>query len=145
MFAGMAVRLAVDLGLHLEPGPEASISDEDRRLNRLLFWSVVIQDFALAFGTGRQTTFRMSEITQSLPTEGDLATANAGRGASDGPRHPFIWAAKQMFSYGRLIELLNSHAPDTDGRKSQEVQRCKIRAIKQYAQLPSDMRWNVTK
>ena len=137
MFAGMAVRLAVDLGIHLEPGEEAGISHEDRRRNRLVFWSVVLLDFALSFGTGRQPSMRVSEITQGLPTDADMGTTP----------HPFPSAARMMLSYGRLIELLNSHSRDeaTAGTRLADMHRAKLKAIREYGSLPAAMRWNVTK
>lgn len=138
MFAGMAVRLAIDLGIDREI-EEEGISADDRRLNRLVFWSVVLLDFALAFGTGRQPTFRVAEITQTLPTDEDLPVAPGTA------RHPFPFACQMMLSYGRLIELLNTRIADEDGSIEREAQRCKIKAIKAYAQLPPDMRWDVQK
>lgn len=141
MFAGMAVRLAVDLGLHLDPPEEAGICPEDRRLNRLVFWSVVLLDFALAFGTGRQPTFRVDEITQSVPQDEDVTTQQGPEALT----HPFPYAVKQMFSYGHLIETLNSRKFGLDVDAQLEIQRARIMSIKEYAQLPLDLRWNVTK
>lgn len=141
MFAGMAVRLAVDLGLHLDPPEEAGIGPEERRLNRLVFWSVVLLDFALAFGTGRQPTFRVDEITQCLPRDEDVAKLSG----PDPLSHPFPYAVKQMFSYGYLIETLNSRKFGLDADAQQEIQRARILSIKEYAQLPLDLKWNVTK
>ena len=140
MFAGMAVRLAVDLGIHLEPGDEAGISAEDRRRNRLVFWSVVLLDFALSFGTGRQPSIRVSEITQSIPTEEDMGPAKDGS-----LPHPFPYAARMMFSYGRLIELLNSREEDVEGSRPKEMHKAKMKAVREYGSLPMSMRWNVAK
>ena len=138
MYAGMAVRLAFDLGIHLDVGEEAGFTAEDRRLNRLLFWSVVLLDFALAFGTGRTPTIRVPEVTQLLPTDEDM-------GQTSLVRHPFPYAVELMFSYGRLIELLNMRDAPTDGSHSKEIQKCKMGAFKLYSQLPKDMRWSPTK
>ncbi|OCF32313.1 hypothetical protein I316_05981 [Kwoniella heveanensis BCC8398] len=136
MFTGMAVRMAIDLGLHLDPPEDAQIPPSERRLNRLVFWSVVLLDFALAFGTGRQPTLRVEEITQLLPTEEDVAPASI--------MNPFPFAAKQMLAYGQLITVLNS------GRQRlEEVEKAVIlarsRAIQVYNTLPQDLHWNVTK
>ena len=137
MFAGMAVRMAIDLGLHLDPGDDVDISAEDRRQNRLVFWTVVLLDFALAFGTGRQPTFRVDEITQRLPTESDVPMT--------GVRHPFPYAVSQMYSYGSLIELINSRKANEAGIELQkEIQAAKFRAIKAYGELPEDLQWNVS-
>jgi len=139
MFAGMAVRLAIDLGLHLHVDDETGIADEDKRLNQLVFWAVVLLDFALAFGTGRQPTFRVAEISQPLPADEDLPVT------PHSPRHPYPYACRMMFSYGRLIELLNSTEPDVDGSKQRNIQKCKLKAVREYAHLPPDIRWDVQK
>ncbi|WVQ94609.1 hypothetical protein IAU59_001689 [Kwoniella sp. CBS 9459] len=135
MFTGMAVRMAIDLGLHLDPPEEAQISSSERRLNRLVFWSVVLLDFALAFGTGRQPTLRVEEITQLLPTDEDVPTTSV--------QNPFPFAARQMLAYGQLITVLNSGK-----QKIEEAEKAVIlarsRAIQVYNTLPQDLHWNVT-
>ncbi|KAL7419454.1 aminopeptidase [Cryptotrichosporon argae] len=161
MYTGMAVRMAVDLGLHLDPGPESDIAEDERRLNRLVFWSTLVLDFALSFGVGRQTTFRPEEITQLLPTDEDIQvraaghvdvadpdptstsprTAMARSMAEAGPRRsPFPHAARMMVSYGRLINLLNGQH---DEESEREAMAARETAIREYSRLPEDMVWNV--
>ncbi|ORY23128.1 fungal-specific transcription factor domain-domain-containing protein [Naematelia encephala] len=151
MFTGMAVRMAIDLGLHLvsegdcraddqDPGEESDISAEERRLNRLVFWSVLLLDFALAFGVGRQTTFRVEEITQALPNEADIHPLGI---SGDHPRSPFPFAARQMISYGPLINLLNG-AQIHQADYGKLVQHARAQAMREYNNLPQDMQWNVT-
>lgn len=68
--------------------PESSTaSAEDRRLNKLTFWSVLLMDYALAFGVGRQTAIRPNDITQTLPDEDDIHPGGIVEGI---PRSPFI-------------------------------------------------------
>lgn len=158
MHTGCAVRMAYDLGLHLvgvdfamtgrrsdrQDSSEAldAISDEPR-LNRLLFWSVLIMDHALAFGVGRQTTFRLEDITQALPTEEDM---HPGGLPPDSPRSAFPYAAKQMLSYGPLINMLNSNHANVDPVKlDADIQNARASAMVEYNQLPDDMQWNVGK
>ena len=69
-----------------DPGKESSISPEERRLNRLVFWSVTLLDFALAFGVGRPTTFRIEDVTQPLPTQENIWPNGIPQGM---PRSPF--------------------------------------------------------
>lgn len=134
MFTGLAVRMSVDFGLHLTPPPESAMSERDRRLNRLTFWSVLLMDYALSFGVGRQTAFRPEDITQTLPSEDDISGA-------EGARSPFPYAARMMLSYGPLINALNrGYAPGYGGTK---VETARAAAIKEYARLPADMQWNV--
>ncbi|ORY29983.1 fungal-specific transcription factor domain-domain-containing protein [Naematelia encephala] len=147
MMTGLAVRMALDLGLHINPPADANITEEDRRLNRLVFWAVLNMDYALAFGVGRSTTFRVEDITQLLPTEEDLhPTSSPSTVGPDHPRSPFPFAAKQMISYGPLINMLNR--PVTEDDKEEQyiqaaMQAARAKAIKEYNQLPHDMLWNV--
>ncbi|WVF67007.1 hypothetical protein IAT40_001750 [Kwoniella sp. CBS 6097] len=135
MFTGMAVRMAIDLGLHLDPPEDARISASERRLNRLVFWSVVLLDFALAFGTGRQPTLRVEEITQPLPTSEDVGTASI--------INPFPFAARQMLAYGQLITVLNSGRQRLEEAETAVI-LARSRAIQVYNTLPQDLHWNVT-
>jgi hypothetical protein len=127
MFTGMAARMAIDLGLHLEPPPGEREGDEDR-LDRLAFWSVLLLDYALCFGTGRTTTFRPEEVTRRLPDPED---------------GPFAHAARMMRAYGGLINLLNAPAhlrPD-----EAEVAAARAAAVAEYNALPPDMAWSASK
>ena len=113
---------------------------EDRRLNRLVFWSVVLLDYALSFGVGRQTTFRVEEITQSLPTEEDIRP----NGSGDSPRSPFPFTARQMLLYGPLINILNGCRGEMLAVEK-ELQLVRVKAMKEYNHLAADMTWNVAK
>lgn len=150
MMTGLAVRMSIDMGLHLDP-PDGSMSDDDKRLNRLVFWSVLLMDYALSFGVGRQTAFRPEDITQTLPTQDDLDHAHQappsstshdarGGGLDDSPRSPFPFACKMMLAYGPLINGLNR------GRGGdKDVHAARAAAIREYSRLPPDMQWNVAK
>lgn len=96
-------------------------------------------DNALSFGVGRQTTFRVEDITQILPTDTDIPSASG-----ENVRSPFSFAAQMMMSYGPLINMLNREqgaAPQND----QDLQSALARAIRAYNELPQDMQWNVSK
>jgi hypothetical protein len=153
--------MAYDLGLHLvrilshqylqgsllinQNSTDAidAVSKEEARLNRLVFWSVLIMDHALAFGVGRQTTFRLEDITQQLPEDEDI---HPGGLSSDTPRSAFPYAARQMFSYGPLINMLNSNHGDADPIKLEsDIANARATAMVEYNCLPEDMQWNVGK
>ncbi|BEI95017.1 uncharacterized protein CcaverHIS019_0705980 [Cutaneotrichosporon cavernicola] len=129
MFTGMAVRMAIDLGQHLEP-PHDPEREEEERLDRLTFWSVLLLDYALCFGTGRTTTFRPDEVTRRLPSLEDT-----GGG-------PFPHAARMMRAYGGLINLLN--APPHLRPDESEVAAARAAAVAEYNNLPPDMAWSAT-
>ncbi len=129
------------------PSSDLPISGEDRRLNRLLLGSMIMLDYALAFGEGRQTTLHTEYITQLLPTEEDIrppseSSPSATSDADGVIRSPFPFAVKQMVAYGPLINMLNvesGHAAKAD------VHAARAAVIKLYSELPVDMQWNVKK
>ena len=117
------------------------MNPNERRLNRLVFWSVALLDFALSFGTGRPTTFRIEDITQLLPSQEDIWPDGAPAGM---PRSPFPFAAKQMMAYGPLITLLNgSHKNKAEWKV--QFQAAWSKAVEDYHDLPEDMQWSATK
>lgn len=107
----------------------------------LTFWSVLLMDYALAFGVGRQTAIRPNDITQALPTEADVRHADS----ASAPRSPFPFAAKMMKSYGPLINMLNIGDPEEASSVENDIQQARAQAMAVYNQLPEDMLWNVAK
>lgn len=142
-YAGMAARMAIDLGLHLDPGQESGISLEDRRLNCLTFWSVCLLDFALSFGVGRQTAIRPESVTQRFPAQDDIYPQGVPPG---GARSMFPFAARLMLSYGPGINMLNRpHDPKVDLNIARDVTAEIQKSLAIYSELPSDMLWNAQK
>ena len=65
MYAGLALRMAIDLGIHRQAstsGPR-DMSDADFIDDALLFWAVYQMDRVLAIGSGRPTSIKDREIT----------------------------------------------------------------------------------
>jgi hypothetical protein len=120
MYTGMAVRMAVDLGLHLDTVAE---TEAEARLDRLAFWPVLVLDYSLSFGTGRRTTLDPDDITQRVPSPDDMSS-------------PFPHAARQMLALGPIINLLNT------GGSRDALQRSTAAAVDIYRRLPPEMVWN---
>ena len=156
MNTGLAVRMSYELGLQMvhlfsstivradqKAIPESSpATAEDRRLNKLTFWSVLLMDYALAFGVGRQTAIRPNDITQTLPTEEDI---HPGGNVDGAPTSPFIYAAKMMKSYGHLINMLNVGDSSEGGNMEGDINQARAQAMAAFNELPEDMQWNVGK
>ena len=156
MTTGMAVRMALDLGLHLvsvhatdkgythaqDHHDVSSISPNDQRLNKLTFWTVFMLDFSLSFGVGRISTFQIKGIKQSLPTDQDMVGVNK---PAPPCRTAFPYAAAQMLSYGSYIDILNGPHDESDGDWLSEARLSIRRSVVKYNSLPPDMQWNATK
>ncbi|KAK1921479.1 hypothetical protein DB88DRAFT_513497 [Papiliotrema laurentii] len=141
MTTGMAVRMALDLGLHLDHHDVSSISPNDQRLNKLTFWTVFMLDFSLSFGVGRISTFQIKGIKQSLPTDQDMVGVNK---PAPHCRTAFPYAAAQMLSYGSYIDILNGPHDESDGDWLSEARLSIRRSVVKYNSLPPDMQWNAT-
>ncbi|ORY35076.1 hypothetical protein BCR39DRAFT_147419 [Naematelia encephala] len=143
MFMGMAVRLSLDSSLHMAKAAHIEMSDSDRRLDRLLFWSVLVMDYSLSLVEGRRTSIRSEEITQELPREDDVPRSdpdlNGGR-----LRSPFPFAAEMIMTFGPAIDIFNNQSTEKDDNREREASIRKLRAkvAAQYDELPLDMMWN---
>jgi hypothetical protein len=95
MFAGMAIRMAQDLGFHRDPeqstttdsyfhdharpSPDGNfvLTDEQSTIHQqkarlVMFWSVFIIDVCVSLVTGRPPTIRLGEIEVPIPTTFDM-------------------------------------------------------------------------
>ncbi|KAF5371179.1 hypothetical protein D9758_004208 [Tetrapyrgos nigripes] len=122
-YSGMALRMAVDLGLHQDITSRTAAGDlVQRTADRLLWWSSFVLDRTLAFGTGRPVTIKDNEIKASLPTEEEIlmiihtdsltnpADLHIQRDQSGQERtpSPFPHHVKMFQLYGALAEYINS-------------------------------------
>jgi len=126
------------------------MSEEDRRLNRLTFWSVYFLDVSLSFGVGRETAFRLAAITQTVPDETDFQEPTTGANAVGGSsktgvaRNVFAYAAKLAFAYGPLVNVVNGPW-DNQAEWESQAQQITQQAVEVYNALPPDMQWSALK
>ena len=127
-----------------KPPDDVPILDEDRRGNRLLFWSVLLVDHTLAFSEGRLTSLRTEDITQELPREEDMHPINVRQEFKSEKtlRSPFPFAAQMMYTVGPLINMLNVKQGHPASGTEEEIHCVRARIASQYDQLPLDMIWN---
>ena len=138
MLTSLAINLCLEMGLHRKPPDH--LPDEDRRLNKLLFWSVLMLDYTVSFSQGRGTVIRPEQVSQSLPGQDDFI------GPAE-PRSPFPYAAQTICALGPIVNLLS------DARESRhmseaakhELRAACSRSAAQYDELPVDMMWNNAK
>ncbi|OJZ85522.1 hypothetical protein ASPFODRAFT_82537 [Aspergillus luchuensis CBS 106.47] len=70
LYSGMAMRLTLDLGLHLEMGPyveKGIIPHQDAELRRMVFWGVYLNEQFWGFYLGRSAQCRMDAVTVREP------------------------------------------------------------------------------
>jgi hypothetical protein len=126
------------------------MSEEDRRLNRVTFWSVYFLDVSLSFGVGRETAFRLGAITQTVPNEIDFDDPTIGNNAVGGSsckgmvRNVFAYAARLAYAYGPLVNVVNGPW-DNQAEWESQAQQITQQAVEVYNALPPDMQWSALK
>ncbi|KAJ6590571.1 fungal-specific transcription factor domain-containing protein [Mycena vulgaris] len=168
-YSGMAIRMALDLGLH--EISEIYESEAHVVRTRLLFWSLFItvsahalslaapltrphQDRILAFSNGRPPSISEEIIEIPLPCDDDFipdpARTNDPAAANEQPQPtPFVHLVRLMVLCGRIANVLNGRrgrlrtlvGPTTT---SPEVLRgLQTQLVQFYADLPDPMKWSV--
>ena len=130
MLMGMAVRMSQDLGLHLDSAADTQTTAEDRRCDRVLFWSIFVLDCALSFGVGRPVSTDVDSITQALPTNDDMSESS-----------PFCAIASLFVRFARVNDALNS--PQGSNPKDLDTTLTLVDGfVSEYAQIPPALEWN---
>ncbi|KIY57023.1 hypothetical protein I307_03761 [Cryptococcus deuterogattii 99/473] len=135
---GLAVRMSLDMGLHQDQSHEIGISDRQRRLDRLLFGSVILFDHSLCFGVGRTPSINLDDITQPPPTLEDVRPPEE---TSLGiPTSAFPWVVRQMLLLGR--EIFHWNIAKKNGISQKAAREARAEIIKAYSALPADLVWS---
>jgi hypothetical protein len=79
---GMASRVMVDLGLHVEPSPESKMSKEDLDMRRKVFYCVYSLDRNISIAYGRAFSFTDDSAAVSLPVFGRKASSQTDMGSN---------------------------------------------------------------
>ncbi|OZJ04492.1 hypothetical protein BZG36_02667 [Bifiguratus adelaidae] len=151
-YSGIAIRMAIDLGLHKNSELYESPAHVVR--TRLLFWSLFITDRVLSFVTGRVASIPEDIIEIPLPTDADLFPEPASDMKMDMvPPNvevvPFPLVVRLMVVCGRISNCLNGRRgkartfvsrPDTTPELLHELQ---TQLIQFYTNIPEAMKWSV--
>ncbi|KAG6915968.1 hypothetical protein DXG01_009057 [Tephrocybe rancida] len=150
--ARMAIRMAMDLGLHEVFEPYLSKAHVTRA--RLLFWSLFVTDRMLAFSSGRPPTIPEEIIEIPLPTDEDFvpdpARADAGDTEELPQPTPFVHMVRLMVLCGRITTVLagcrgetRTLLPRTGEESLAKLKGLQEELVQFYSELLDAMKWSV--
>ena len=168
MFAGMAIRMAQDLGLHRTPetNPDSNLSFHDharlspdgqfilndeqsavhqQKARLVMFWSVFIMDVCVSLVTGRPPTIRQNEIEVPVPTYNDMKLAQLDF-QEQVSIHNMIFpeTVRFMMQFSEAVVVLNQRLPAMKtGSDPENLSRIRQEILKSYATLPSQLTFSV--
>ncbi|KAK0233936.1 hypothetical protein IW262DRAFT_1290854 [Armillaria fumosa] len=143
-FSGLAIRMAVDLGLHKTD--IESPDDEDVCNGKILFWCLFVMDRVLAFGTGRSVTINEDIIEISLPTENDFVPHSS---SAPPVLSPFVGIVRLFSLAGRIADVMNrSRCPRTlvsnpIVHSPESLQELQNQLVEFLGTLPPGLSWSV--
>lgn len=170
MIAGMAIRMAQDLGLHLSPdrnvnadtafhdqarpSPDGNymLTDEQSVIHQqearlVMFWSVFIIDVCVSLVTGRPPTIRRSEIEVAPPTVHDMKLTQLDFDESVSTKNMvFPETVEFMLHFANSVQVLNEKTTSSDFRthsqRDQYLEQLKQDMSQRYSSLPSQLRFS---
>ncbi|KAL1412678.1 hypothetical protein Q8F55_000425 [Vanrija albida] len=148
-YSGMAIRMAIDLGMH----ENSEIFESPAHLVRirLLFWNLFVTDRVVAFATGRPASIPEDMIEIPLPENADFFP---DRARDDKPLDepvqpvPYVYLVRLMVLCGRISNVLNGrrgHARTlvaSDEPLAERLAELQARLVSFYAALPDAMKWS---
>ncbi|PWY96934.1 hypothetical protein BCV70DRAFT_93911 [Testicularia cyperi] len=151
MFAGMALRMSIDLGLHRRANKDwftavagAPIATDVIEPQRL-FWAVFILDRLLSVGTGRPTSLKDQEINLDYPSLTCAAPDNASRGegqrSDNETRRPsvFGYLTRLMQKAGALAEIANNLGDEHSHQPLEDLDKLEAALIADYDRIPDEL------
>ncbi|OCF33674.1 pathway-specific nitrogen regulator [Kwoniella heveanensis BCC8398] len=149
-YSGMAIRMAIDLGIH--EVSELYESQAHVVRTRLLFWSLFITDRVVAFATGRPASIPEDIVEIPLPSDEDFFPDPA-RNLPEYPHEeiepvPFVQLVKLMIIVGRISNVLNGRRGrartlvSTSEPLPELLAELQVRLVQFYSTLPEPLRWS---
>ncbi|WVF68209.1 hypothetical protein IAT40_002974 [Kwoniella sp. CBS 6097] len=149
-YSGMAIRMAIDLGIH--EVSELYESQAHVVRTRLLFWSLFITDRVVAFATGRPASIPEDIVEIPLPSDEDFFP-DPSRNLPEYPAEevepvPFVQLVKLMIIVGRISNVLNGRRGrartlvSTSEPLPELLAELQVRLVQFYSTLPESLRWS---
>uniref|UniRef100_A0A0W0FF04 Zn(2)-C6 fungal-type domain-containing protein n=1 Tax=Moniliophthora roreri TaxID=221103 RepID=A0A0W0FF04_MONRR len=150
-FSGLAIRMALDLGLHKARYVETPARhNDDVFCGKLLFWCLFIMDRILAFGTGRRVTISAESVEIPLPTEDDMIPTSPALSLDQTMvLSPFVSIVKLFALAGQIANCMNNNynAPkplvSEDKGNSEDLHSLHNQLVVLIAGLPEQLTWSV--
>ncbi|KAG7451756.1 uncharacterized protein BT62DRAFT_990214 [Guyanagaster necrorhizus] len=144
-FSGLAIRMAVDIGLHkINIG---SPDDDDVCDEKILFWCLFVMDRVLSFGTGRSVTINENIIEIPLPTESDFIPHSS---SAPPVLSPFVRIIRLFALAGRIADVMNGSrgCPRTSVSNPvvhslESLQELQDQLVEFLGTLPPGLSWSV--
>ncbi|KAJ9105963.1 hypothetical protein QFC19_003298 [Naganishia cerealis] len=148
---GLAIRMAEHLGSYKD-APEIFEDKDHYTRNKLLFWSLFVQDRLLSLSTGRICTIREDVLEVPLPLDEDLIPAPLPPGVNPQSKpEPFVALVKLMVIAGRISDLLNGNRGATrtlgsplERDLASRMQTLQTELVQFYNDLPENLVWSTT-
>ncbi|KAJ9119052.1 hypothetical protein QFC22_003543 [Naganishia vaughanmartiniae] len=148
---GLAIRMAEHLGSYKD-APEIFEDKDHYTRNKLLFWSLFVQDRLLSLSTGRLCTIRDDMLEVPLPVDEDLIPAPLPPGENPQSKpEPFVALVKLMVIAGRISDLLNGNrgatrtlGPPLERDLASRMQTLQTELVQFYNDLPENLVWSTT-
>ncbi|KIY64083.1 hypothetical protein CYLTODRAFT_425553 [Cylindrobasidium torrendii FP15055 ss-10] len=144
-FAGLAIRMALDIGLHKEDADPDAV-DDNVCSGKLLFWCLFLTDRILAFGTGRPVSIHEEFVEIPLPTAQDIL--EPGEYPPTTPS-PFPSVVKLFSVAGRISNILNESRGalrtlvQPAAYNPEILELLQARLVQFLSSLPQDLVWSV--
>jgi hypothetical protein len=150
-YSGMAIRMAVELGVH--EVSDVFMSPAHVVRTRLLWWSLYLTDRVVHFAYGRPTLIRDETIEIPFPQDSDLFPDPA-RDIPSLPMEmvepvPFVYLTRLMVICGRVGDLLNVrrgpafHLAKPVARPTEGLRELQTDVLDFFQELPEPMKWSV--
>ncbi|KAK1751030.1 fungal-specific transcription factor [Echria macrotheca] len=143
LYTGMALRMAISLGLHQEVAPDSLLDATERERRRRVFWSVYSLDRILCVKSGNPLTIHDEDIGVDLPSP--LPTEPAAYGPAVVVRHYTVLSRILGDITQSIYRRSADGAPKSARRLMASVQAIVLALSRWERELPDQLRFDPAK